>query len=141
MKKFIALVLLHGVAVATQAASFTINGTSYSGDCISSQADQDGVVALQCIGRPGATATSTSAPVVTQTSAAGAMRGVRVVDAGGAVWTFAADRQTLRNGVSAGLGAGSEYLVLNGTLYVYGTDRRWYRWAGQWVLHSVSEPT
>ena len=146
MKQLLIIILFYGLAAAAQAASFTIDGVSYTGDCVSSKADDAGVVALQCMGRPAATTTAASAPAVTPAPATVAMRGGRVVDATGALWTISASKQTLRNGAHANRGYGHEYLLLNKTVYVRGTDNRWwYRWAGSadgvWVRHSEAEPT
>lgn len=62
-------------------------------------------------------------------------QGTVVTDATGAVWTFGTERQTLRNGVQVGAGAGSLYLYLARKVYVLGTDNAWYQWGGTgWIF-------
>jgi hypothetical protein len=58
------------------------------------------------------------------------------VQVGGHHWVIV-NAQTWRDGVWAGQGQATEYLVLPSGLYCLGTDRAWYRWddaAQQWVF-------
>jgi hypothetical protein len=64
-----------------------------------------------------------------------------IVDAARATWTIGSARQTLRDGVQAGGGEGSIYKYLAQTVYVFGTDNFWYKWAGSaWERLTQTEP-
>ncbi len=58
----------------------------------------------------------------------------QIVDNLGTVWTIGADGAILRNGVQAAGGWGSQILWSSSTVYVLGTDSRWYQWtASGWI--------
>ena len=71
--------------------------------------------------------TPTTAPSVDGTKA------TKIIDSQNAVWTIGPKLETLRNGVQVGGGAGSIYKYVSQTVYVLGTDSKWYRWsASSW---------
>lgn len=66
-----------------------------------------------------------------------------VTDAQGGVWTFGPACETLRNGVWMGepWGKGTQYLLVDGFVYVLGTDGAWYKWIGLWEFYGPTAPT
>ena len=69
-----------------------------------------------------------------EAQSANGTRGSRIIDGGGAVWTFDQNR-TLRNGEWVAGGRGSEYLYVNLSVYLI-TPKRVWRWHGSgWELH------
>lgn len=65
-------------------------------------------------------------------------RGMRIVDAGGAVWTFDG-RKTLRNGVWVAGGDADEYMFYNGM--VLAKAGAWWKWNGEgWEKFSDTDP-
>lgn len=81
--------------------------------------------------------THTDLPV-TDTDTVITSKGSTVTEANGAVWTIAANNgnKTLRNGEWFGGGQGVEYAIVNGVVYVLGTDNNgtWYRaTATEWI--------
>ena len=64
-----------------------------------------------------------------------------IVDAQGNVWTIGGNRTILRNAQHASGGYGTEILWLNGDIYVFGADIRWYVWTGAaWKDIGASHP-
>jgi hypothetical protein len=88
----------------------------------------------------GALSAVTAAPVLAaEAQSANGTRGSRVVDGGGAVWTFDAGR-TLRNGQWVAGGAGQEYLYVNLSVYVLSSGFVW-RWHGSgWEFSGTNVP-
>lgn len=68
------------------------------------------------------------------------IRGVSIIEPDGTRWSLGGRLETLRNGVHAGGGFGSIYKVVDGVIYVLGTDNDWYRWSGGWSWFSKLEP-
>jgi hypothetical protein len=66
--------------------------------------------------------------IAAEAPSANGTRGTRVVDGGGAVWTFNGGL-TLRNGAWAAGGSGQEYLYVNLSVYVISSGNVW-RWHG-----------
>lgn len=54
----------------------------------------------------------------------------QIVDNTGAIWTIGAGQVILRNGTQANGGLGSQITWKSSTIYVYGTDSRWWQWTG-----------
>jgi hypothetical protein len=54
----------------------------------------------------------------------------QIVDNTGAVWTIGSGGAILRNSVQASAGFGSQILWKSSTIYVFGTDRNWWKWTG-----------
>ena len=65
----------------------------------------------------------------------------QIIDSTGAVWTLAADRRVLRNGVLAASGYGTKLLWSGGMLYTFGLDSNWWRWTGSgWIISTTPPP-
>ena len=74
-----------------------------------------------------------SSVIAAEAPSANGTRGSRIVDGGGAVWTFDENR-TLRNGVWVAGGRANEYLYVNLSVYII-TDAAVWRWHGSgWEL-------
>lgn len=81
------------------------------------------------------TPTLTPTPVVVES------KGPIITDTTGARWTLGPERQTLRNGVHVGAGAGTIYKLSSSVVYVLGNDSNWYRWTGSsWAMFGAQEP-
>lgn len=64
-----------------------------------------------------------------------------IVDSQGATWTLGPERQTLRDGVQVGKGAGTTYKYLTSLVNVLGINDRWYKWTGtDWSDIGTQEP-
>lgn len=68
------------------------------------------------------------------------IRGVSIIEPDGTQWTLGSKLETLRNGVHAGGGFGSVYKVVDGVVFVLGTDDSWYKWSSGWSWFSRLEP-
>jgi hypothetical protein len=89
---------------------------------------------------PGGVTTPTPTPTPSGTSLDGT-KATSIRDSSGNLWTLGSSRQTLRNGVHVGAGYGSIYKWYSRTVYVLGTDSRWYRWVNSsWNLYGSTEP-
>jgi hypothetical protein len=76
---------------------------------------------------------TSSSVLAAEAQTANGTRGTRIVDGGGAVWTFDENR-TLRNGEWVAGGRGHEYLYVNLSVYVVSSQAIW-RWHGSgWEL-------
>lgn len=59
----------------------------------------------------------------------------------GALWSFGPNQETLRDGVRFANGSGTEYLIYENSLYVLGTDNRWYKkLTSSWQLYGTTKP-
>ena len=88
---------------------------------------------------PVASPSSTTSPTPSSPSPEGT-RATSIIDSQLKVWTLA-DEKTLRDGVWMSDGRGSVYKYLSSTVYVLGTDAKWYKWTGaSWIWHSNTEP-
>lgn len=68
-------------------------------------------------------------------------KGVEVIDNTNGRWTLGTEKQTLRNGLHVGSGAGFTYKWTGGTVYVLGMDgKTWYKWNDKWVEVGQQEP-
>lgn len=64
-----------------------------------------------------------------------------VIDDLGAVWTIGTSQRILRNGAHARGGLGSQILWYGNTIYVLGTDSRWWSWTGNgWLGRGPNDP-
>lgn len=80
-------------------------------------------------------------PPPTKTPSPDGTKAVSIVDSTGATWTLGFEKQTLKDGVHMGRGAGSIYKWSGGTVYVLGTDVNWYKWTGSlWSSVGPLEP-
>lgn len=96
---------------------------------------------------PVVTPTPTPTPTPQPSTSPGASspdgtKATSIVDASGARWTLGPEKQTLRNGVQVGGGAGVIYKYISAVVYVLGTDNRtWFKWSGStWVEIGATEP-
>ena len=65
----------------------------------------------------------------------------QLTDSHGDVWTLGDGYETLRNGGDAGGGYARSLLWSAGTLYAYGWDDQWWKWAGTgWAVYGPSRP-
>ena len=64
----------------------------------------------------------------------------QVVDSAGAVWTISADAAILRNGVQTA-GFGTTIAWTSSTIYVFGTDSKWWKWTGSGWMAGAPPPT
>lgn len=89
---------------------------------------------------PSPTPTPTPTPPTSTTSPDGT-KGTSITDAQAGVWTFGTEKQTLRNNVHMGQGAGVMYKWSGGIVYVLATDNKtWYRWIDGWIEIGQQEP-
>jgi len=64
-----------------------------------------------------------------------------IVDSSLATWTLASDTRVLRNGVQAAGGYGTIIYWYAKTIYVFGTDSRWWMWNGSgWTVFGATKP-
>lgn len=90
---------------------------------------------------PTPTPTPTPAPAPAPTPSPDGTKGAMITDSTGGVWTFGAQKQTLRNGVHMGSGFGTVYKWAGGVVYVLGMDSFWYKWTGtKWSRAGKQEP-
>ena len=73
---------------------------------------------------------STSAPTVSPDGAMVPTTTNAIVDSSLATWTLASDTRVLRNGAQAANGYGTIIYWYANTIYVFGTDSRWWSWNG-----------
>lgn len=77
----------------------------------------------------------------TKTPSPDGTKATSIVDGQGASWTLGSEKQTLKDGVHAGNGAGVIYKSVGGVVHVLGTDSKtWYKWADKWVEVGAQEP-
>ncbi|HKY29210.1 MAG TPA: endonuclease/exonuclease/phosphatase family protein [Pyrinomonadaceae bacterium] len=62
----------------------------------------------------------------------------QIVDSALAVWTIS-NGAILRNGAGTS-GTGSQILYCNRTVYVFGSDWNWWRWANGWIFYGALDP-
>jgi len=84
---------------------------------------------------------STTAPTVSPDRAMVPTTTNAIVDSSLATWTLAGDTRILRNGVHAANGYGTMIYWYSNTIYVFGTDSRWWTWNGSgWTVYGPSQP-
>lgn len=83
----------------------------------------------------------TPSPTTQEGTSPDNFKGLSIIDSSGAKWTLGDNRATLRNGVHMADGFGLQYKWLNSTVYVQGTDEKWYRWRETWWEFVGPEPT
>lgn len=122
-----------------------INPTTFRSLVAGVGADMDAIAAAQGGGStapsPTATATATLAPSPTGESPNGTRLppATAIVDSASDTWTRTPAGTILRNGGGTG-GAGSQIAYCNQVVNVFGTDSRWYKWNGGWVVMGTSDP-
>lgn len=88
---------------------------------------------------PVPTPTPQPTPTPPVTTSPDCTKAVTITDASGAVWTFNAGRQSLRNGTWVGGGLGDLYKFVGGKVHLYnGTN--WYLWNGSVWQSVAAEP-
>jgi hypothetical protein len=136
----VVLVILLGICVAkTYAQTITVGPTATLNKLAWSMADGDTTTIAQAF-EVRVRVDGAVVPIVVPSASCIT---TALTDSSGAIWTLGspATQVVLRNGIVTS-GFGNTFSLVNGAIYVLGTDLNWWKWTGTtWVPIIASDPT